>query len=85
MDPGDSGGLAVEPNRGSGIASNVTRMPRETTMNEKGDTIRVEEVGHNTRRTHVESTQINEAIAMGVAANVDDFMVCLRYLTDVER
>ena len=78
MNTGDSSGLAVEPNRGARIAGDVTSMPRETTTNEKVGNAQTEGGIRGGHTTQIESAQISEAIAIGVAANVDDFMVSER-------
>ena len=77
MDDYENSRVAVEPPRNAHMAADVTGMQHNTSTDEKNDNVEHTEVrtGLGRQVTQVEHTKINEAIAQGIAANVDDFMV----------
>ena len=79
MDSGNSAvGPTTEPSRIVYVAADTTNMPRNASIDEKTDVgfNQTEETRSRHRNvTQVEHARINEAIATGIAENVDDFMV----------
>lgn len=78
MDSGNINEVAIDPPQNPYIASQITNMPQKTRIDDdKGTHVEVTPQTETSRRhvTQVEHTKINEAIAVGIAHNVDDFMV----------
>ena len=78
MDYSNVNEIAIEPPHNPYIASQVTNMPQKPAVDDgKGTHVEVIPETETGRRhiTQVEHTKINEAIAVGIAHNVDDFMV----------
>ena len=78
MDNGNANEVATEPPHNPYIAFQVTNMPQGPSFDDnKGTQVEITPETETNRRhvTQVEHTKINEAIAVGIAHNVDDFMV----------
>ena len=71
--------LPTETSRNAYVPADVTGMLHNSQSKEKSESSaeRTEEIHTGLRRrvTHVEHAKVNEAVAQGIAENVDDFMV----------